>query len=158
MFHSGKHPYYYKIKAIKLKIGFKGKLWLASMVKRRENVRLHSLTWWSYGRISRPIAACCVSLNLSCRQLNALYYVTVDSGIKGRALTRIVIFSLSLAVLTLRRSLGNLEIMGCVFSRNEALSSRKRRKVSKVQINLNFSQNSWRSRPSLRCLLKRFLF
>ena len=155
MFHSGKHSYYYKIKAIKLKIGFKGKLWLASMVKRRENVRLHSLTWWSYGRISRPIAACCVSLNLGCRQLSALYYVTMDSGIKGHALTRIVIFSaLSLAGLTLRRSLGNLEIMGCVFSRNEALSFRKRRKVSKVQINLNFSQNSWRSRAFLRLFVQ----
>jgi len=73
----------------------------------------------------------------------------MDSSIKGRALTRIVIFSLSLAGLTLRRSLGNLEIMGCVFSRNEALSFRKRRKVSKVQINLNFSQNSGRMRAFL---------
>ena len=99
--------------------------------------------WTHFLDQSQPF---CVSLNLSCRQLRALYYVTMDSSIKGRALTRIVIFSLSLAGLTLRRSLGNLEIMGCAFSRNEALSFRKRRKVSKVQINLNFSQNSVRMR------------
>ena len=49
---------------------------------------------------SRPIVARRVSLNLGCRQLSALYYVTMDSGIKGRALTRFVIFPLSLAELT----------------------------------------------------------
>ena len=49
---------------------------------------------------SRPIVACCVSLNLGCRQLSALYDVTMDSGIKGRALTGFVIFLLSLAELT----------------------------------------------------------
>jgi len=63
------------------------------------------------------------------------------SGIKGRALTRIVIFLFALVELTLRRLLGNLEIMGCIFSRNEALSFRKKRKVSKVHINLNFSHD-----------------
>ena len=49
---------------------------------------------------ARPIIACCLSLNLGYRQLSALYYVTMDSGIKGRALTRFVIFPLSLAELT----------------------------------------------------------
>ena len=44
--------------------------------------------------------------------------------------------------------------MGCIFSRNEALSFRKRRKVSKVQINLNFSQNSWKSSDFLRLLVE----
>lgn len=81
------------------------------------------------------------------------------SGIKGRALTRIVIFLFSLVELTLRRLLGNLEIMGCIFSRNEALSFRKKRKVSKVHINLNFSHD-FVKKPgfSAAVLFKRFLF
>ena len=83
----------------------------------------------------------------------------MDPGIKERALTRIVIFLFSLVELSLRRLLGNLEIMGCIFSRNEALSFRKKRKVSKVHINLNFSHDFVKKQGfSAAVLFKPFLF
>ncbi len=51
--------------------------------------------------------------------------------------------------------------MGCIFSRNEALTFRKKKKVSKVQKVVNFSQKSLKNdafASMLRdCLFKRFL-